>query len=113
MQTIKNTLYLYAFNNYFNREVKKLDNLSDYPAPVASLPATNWYSNDGVNTTHVINMPVPLADYLIVVGNNSEIESRWFIIDYKKNCRGQYELTLRRDLCVDFYDILIDSPCYI
>lgn len=113
MQTIRQSLYLYSFNNYFNRYCKKFDTLAEYPNPLKVVQAVNWNPNDGVNTQHVINSDVPLSDYMIVVSAPSTIVSRWFVIETKRNCQNQYTLTLRRDLIADYYDEVISSPCYI
>ena len=63
----------------------------------------------GVNTTHVVgvgNVEVynGSGDYLIAVESTDTIDSivsRWFIIEASRNCKGQFGLTLRRDLVVD------------
>ena len=113
MQTIKQNLYFYNFNNYFNRFCKKFDTLAEYPNPIKIVQAVNWNPNDGVDTQHVINSDIPLSDYMIVVNSPSTIVSRWFVIETKRNCQNQYTLTLRRDLIADYYDKVISSPCYI
>lgn len=113
MQTIKQNLYFYNFNNYFNRFCKKFDTLDEYPNPIKIVQAVNWNPNDGVDTQHVINSDIPLSDYMIVVNSPSTIVSRWFVIETKRNCQNQYTVTLRRDLIADYYDKVISSPCYI
>ena len=52
------------------------------------------------------------GDYLIVVENN-ELVSRWFIIDALFTRQGQWQLQLHRDLIVDFYDDVVNAPCFI
>lgn len=112
-----NTLILLKYNNYYNRIVKKentLEDYLDYEILGTRLSATNFNPNDGVNTTHTINIPDGLyPDYIIVIDENNQIVSRWFIIETNRIRGGQYTFTLRRDLMVDFYEDILDAPCFI
>jgi hypothetical protein len=79
----------------------------------------NFNQNDGVNTTHIMNT-APGGDYLIVLDydvpgevDSKWIDSRWFIIDQERLRNGQYRLTLRRDLIVDFYEQVINATSFI
>ena len=54
------------------------------------------------------------GDYLIAHNpQTDEIDSRWFIIDCTRTRDGQWQLTLHRDLVVDYYDAIINSPMFI
>lgn len=120
MASNNSILYLLEYNNYFNRIVKKEESLSDYinnylaydPLVCSFNPA------DGIDTQHEFNVPyvanTPEADYAIVVdANTNEIVSRWFIVNATRTRGGQYTLSLHRDLMVDFYEQITNSPCYI
>lgn len=109
------TLYILKYNNYYNRLVKSYDNMEDYePYITYTLQSTNFNPADGVDTTHVFGAGEydGTGDYLIVYDNN-EIVSRWFIIDSIRTRAGQYQLALRRDLVVDYYNVIKESPMFI
>lgn len=115
------TIYIFSnFNNYYNRIVKKEDTISDYIDKYTveyQLSGTNFVPNDGVDTTHVFGSSLHYysgkGDYLIEVDENSEIVSRWFIIDSVRDRAGQWTLTLHRDVVVDYYEQVINADTYI
>lgn len=53
------------------------------------------------------------GDYLIVVNEDGEIDSRWFILENKKERSGQYTCVLHRDVVVDYYNKIIYAPTFI
>lgn len=111
-------LYLYNYNNYFNRIVKKESNLANYGTPIYSLIATdskpvNFNYNDGIRTTHDINYSNQDGDYLIVTDSNNNIVSRWFVIESKRTRGGQHRLQLKRDLIADYYNKIINAPMIV
>jgi outer membrane lipoprotein SlyB len=109
------TIQILNYNNYFNRIVKRGSRLEDYQDFVLyTLERTNFVPNDGVMTEHVIGSGDydGQGDYFVVIKDN-EIVSRWFIIESVRTRSGQYKLTLRRDLIVDYYNKLVDSPIFI
>lgn len=110
------TLYLLNYNNYYNRIVKKEETLSAYFQAVENpitIENVNFIPGDYVNTTQVVNIPdTNIPDYLIVAEDN-QIKSRWFIIDYTRTTHNQLRLTLHRDLVVDYYDNIVGAPCFI
>lgn len=110
-------LYVYKYNNYYNRIVKKEDNLQDYGEPLYSLAnVLNFNFGDGVNTTQTLNTNVK-GDYVILTKydsiGNEVIDSRWFIMENKYQRNGQWTLTLRRDLIVDNYNQIVNAPAFI
>lgn len=106
-------IYLLQFNNYFNRKIKKLDTLEEYTGQaVFTLTNTSFNPNDGINTSHVFNTSVA-CDYAVVTDVDGGNMTRWFVIENKRNRAGQYTVLLRRDLVADYYDSILDSPCYI
>lgn len=112
------TLYLYTYNNYYNRRVKKEDTLNDYGVPLYSETASlNFNPNDGVNTTYIAgragNPYSGKADYAIYCEDNFNITSRWFIIEQTRTLKNQYRCTLRRDVVVDYYNDIINAPSFI
>lgn len=109
------TIYIFKYSNYFNREVKYATALSDYGTPLHVQVNVNFNPNDGVNTGLTVgragNAYSGEGDYM-VVDEDGEI-SRWFIIDHVRRLKGQWRLTLRRDVLVDHYDEVMASTAYI
>lgn len=109
------TLYILKYNNYYNRIVKYESTMEDYDSFITyTLPASNFNPADGVNTTHICGAGDydGSGDYLIVYDDN-RIVSRWFIIDSVRTRAGQYQLNLHRDLVVDYYNVISDSPLFV
>lgn len=115
------TIYLLQFNNYYNRQVKKYDELGPYLNELFlckgflnknPIPNVNFIPNDGIQTKQVINWDGNNPDYLLVVENN-EIISRWFVIESVRNLKGQFELTLYRDTVADYYDQILNATMFI
>ena len=119
------------YNNYYNRQVKVpgIGELEDYEDAMEAvdnrpLPLTyeniNFNPNDGITTelilgkgnnleTSIINGP----DYLVAYGSDEAIDSRWFILESNRTRGGQWKLTLRRDVLVDFKDAVDTAPIYV
>ena len=115
-------IYILAYNNYFNRDVKWEDSLEEYLAKdsgyLLESEVGNFKVGDGINTTQVFNQAEgdnsENKDYCIVVDSDTgEIHSRWFITETGYNRYNQYTLTLRRDVLVDFYPYYKDAPCRV
>ena len=109
---------LLNFNNYYDRTFKSLNKVEDYsPYVITTQQVNNFNENDGVTTSVVINM-APEAEaqvnYVILTDDSeAELISRWFIIDAKRNRKGQYEVTLRRDLIAEYYNDIVMAPTFI
>lgn len=101
--------YLLNFNNYYNREYKKLYNLNDYLDYMKSYwTNVNFNPGDGITTTIPVNYDGEV-NYLVLTDDavpglvgQEVIVSRWFIIESKFTRMGQRVLTLRRDVLVDY-----------
>lgn len=113
------TLYLYSYNNYYNRRLLKEDDISGYGTPVylETGDNLNFNPNDGVNTQFIAgrygNPYNATADYAIYSEDNVNITSRWFIIEQTRSLKGQYNLTLRRDLLADYKDNVYNADAFI
>lgn len=114
------TLYYYKFNNYYNRKLKRFSSLSEYQSFMVFAETgnnLNFNPSDGVNTQITAgrqeNPYNVVADYCIYSEDNSNITSRWFIIEASRNRGNQYKISLRRDLLADFYDSWTQSDCFI
>lgn len=108
-------IYIYNYNNYFNRRVKKEASLAGYGTPIYSLTNTNFNPSDGVITAHVLgtNDYNGKGDYLIETDSANNILSRWFIVEADRTKTGQYQVVLKRDVIVDNYSIVTSAPCFI
>ena len=103
------TCYLLNFNNYYNREYKRLLNIDDYlPYLKYSWSNVNFNPGDGITTSIPVNYDGEV-NYLVLTDNaipgtvgEEVIVSRWFIIESKFTRMGQRVLTLRRDVLVDY-----------
>ena len=113
------SIFIYNYNNYYNRKVKKEDALIGYGSPVYTESSTNlnFNPNDGVTTAFVAgrvsNSYNGRGDYLIYSEDNTSITSRWFVLEATRARKGQYNLVLKRDVIVDNYDAVINAPTYI
>lgn len=114
------TLYFLRYNNYYNRMVKKEDSLEGYLGYAVGSPLTgciNWNPNDGVDTEQVVNSftweTFENPDYVVVVNDANEIDSRWFVIENTRLRNGQMKLLLHRDVVVDHYEAILEAPMFI
>ena len=106
--------YLLNYNNYYNREYKKLYDLNDYLDYMKySWTNVNFNPGDGITTSIPVNYDGEV-NYLILTDNTvpgtvgqEVIVSRWFIIESKFTRMGQRVLTLRRDILVDYSSMAI------
>jgi len=108
-------LYIFKYNTYFNRIVKKEDSLEDYGEPIFVLTNANFNMADGIRTTHIMGKTTYTGegDYLIETDSEDNIKSRWFILDANFNRQGQWVIDLKRDVIAEHYDDIITSPAFI
>lgn len=110
------TLYLFKnFNNYYNRIVKKHNAIAEYGNPLAVIPSFDFYCADGVSTSIVVDVSweTGVPDYMVVVDDNGNISSRWYIIEAALTRGEQYRLSCYHDLVADWYDDIMTAPCYV
>ena len=118
---MKYNVQLLSFNNYNNRRVLKYDTLAEYEDfIVGGVNNCNFEMKDGIISSILINQAfVPTQpDYILVIernddGTDSEVFSRWFIIDSTLVRGNQYEFTVRRDIWVDHFDLCMNSTYFI
>ena len=106
-------LFFLDYNTYGNRIVKKESSLANYLTyEVARETSANFNVNDGVDTVAVVNSSTT-GNYLVVADSESNIISRWYVMEniYKRN--GQHFVKLHRDLMVDYWEGVKSSPCFI
>lgn len=113
-------IYLYKFNNYYNRIVKVVGDKT--PSGMLSAGATlisttlnaSFKWNDGVNNEIVLNYDAENStspDYCLVVDTNKN--SVWFVLENHRIRNGQFKFLLYRDLINTHYDDIIKAPCFI
>lgn len=126
---MKYNVYLLSYNNYNNRQVKKLDTINDYingGYVLNTVLNCNFEYADGISSKLLVNQSYVTVepDYILVedissrvvdaLGNLVSSEfSRWFIIDSKLIRGNQYEFTVRRDIWVDHFDLCMNSTYFI
>lgn len=114
-------LFLLQYANYKNRIIRKpLPTVDDYiqvygAQEILQLPDVYlWNPNDGITTTQVLDtFTEKTADYLIVANDYGEIDSRWYVMDATRTLKGQYQLSLLRDVIADYYNDVLGATCFI
>ena len=115
--------FLQGFNNYFNRKIIRKETLAEYINAASNhyVPLTDtlemmsfdFNPNDNI-TTEIIANGVPFEpDYFLLLDDDEEIVSRWFVLEQKRNRQGQWLYELRRDVIADFKNELAASPAFI
>lgn len=107
-------VYLLKFNNYFNRLYKSKTALGDYLQADILLDTfnnVNFVEGDGIDTSYICNTSQS-PDY-IVVANGNIIISRWYVIEKRILRNGQYKFNLHRDVIADYYNAIVNAPCFI
>ena len=115
--------FLERFNNYFNRKLIKYDVLEDYQSNSQSsiIPTDDsgrmlpfdFNPNDNI-TTEIICNDLPFdPDYFLLLDADENIVSRWFVLEQKRNRKGQWLYFLRRDVLADSYEELNTVPIYV
>lgn len=109
------TLHLLRYNNYYNRRVKREDTLEAYGAYRLGDPieGVNFIPNDWVDTIQVVNWDAGNPDYLLVVDEDGNLQSRWFVISTSRVTAGQLELQLHRDTVADFYNETMSTDMFV
>lgn len=115
---MKYNVYLLSYNNYNNRQVKKLDTLQDYingGYVLNTVENVNFEMADGIASTLIVNYQYVTAqpDYCIIEDRTTHEFSRWFIIDSDLVRGAQYHFSVKRDIWVDHFDLAMNSTYFI
>lgn len=118
---MKQVLFLYRFNPYHNRVIKKYATTAEYIAAAGSYLSCEFPKNfayrDGVSTMIRVKLDsiAESPDYALILTdeNNPVIESRWFVLDVDIQSGTVAQVDLRRDVIADHYDDVINAPCFI
>lgn len=127
------------YNNYFNRVIKKEDTFTEQGLPMVkdyiskmtntrTISNINFNPNDDAYTKILLgkgdyNLPEGEEsvepDYAVLYKtegdpfNDGIIISRWFVLECVRIRGGQYELSLKRDVIVDNYRDIVNSPIFL
>ena len=110
------TLCILNYNNYYNRLIKIEESLADYEDYIIyEVANTNFNPADKVIAKHIVGQGEydGSGDYALLIDPLGNISARWFIIKSDRTRAGQWELTLKRDVVADYYNVLIQSPMFI
>ena len=118
---MKNTIYALYIDNYYSRKFQieynspGINVVNLYLEHVAYQEVSiNFNPNDGISTTIVLNCQEwQVGNYAIVVNENNELLSRWFIMEAVRIREGQYRINLRRDVVMDYWDRIKRAPALI
>ena len=121
---MKYNVYMLSYNNYYNRQVKKLSSIQDYINAGYQVGQTvfniNFEFKDGIVSELLVNQAFvdTEPDYLLIAergegGVETGDFSRWFVIDSNLIRGNQYKFTVKRDICVDYNDLLLNSHYFI
>ena len=115
--------FLERFNNYFNRKIIKYETLLDYQNnskdffipedSQGNMLPFDFNPNDNVTTEIIANDLTFDPDYFLLLDNEQNIVSRWFVLEQKRNRQGQWLYTLRRDVVSDNLDTLENAPIFV
>lgn len=110
------TLYLFKHSNYYNRILKRYDDIDGYIRNSIQLGVyqnINFKPYDGVQTSQILNYQGDTPDYIVCVDDSLAINSRWYVVEDERLLNGQYKYTLIRDVIADYYNDILSAPCFV
>lgn len=108
-------LFLFKYNNFYNRLVKREEAIESYGVPLFVLENANFNPNNGINTQHIINyVTLPeTPDYCVITEEGGEISSRWFVMECQRTRGLQYRIALLRDVMAEYRDEILNATSFI
>lgn len=114
-------LILYQGNNYYNRKIMREESHEDYVnvrgfKEVATVDNLAFIANDGIAATQIVNEDADkngFPDYAVLYDDSNTPISRWWITESVILRRGQYRVSMLRDVLADWYDEVLNAPSYI
>ena len=105
---------IYNYKNYYNRSGKGFDNLAFYNSMLLEIYTNIQFNpNDGVSTELILNMGEGKDPDYLIVSDNGNIVSRWYVMECKRTRLTQYRLVLFRDVVVDYKTVIANSYAFI
>ena len=110
-------ILLLQFKNYFDRKIKRFENLSDYMSYQlgSTFTGVNFIPGDGVETELILNFDTATLgtpDYLIAAETSEEF-TRWFVMNSERTRKGQTKFKLRRDLVAEEIEGIKDATSMV
>ena len=110
-------ILLLQFKNYFDRKIKRFENLSDYMSYQlgSTFTGVNFIPGDGVETELILNFDTATLgtpDYLIAAETNEEF-TRWFVMNSERTRKGQTKFKIRRDLIAEEIEGIKDATSMV
>ncbi len=109
-------IHLLRYNNYYNRQLKKYNGLDEYlQHEIAPLDySINFNIKDGITNEVIINgWKSESPDYCIVVNEDDNTFTRWFVMTTQYITSGQYKITLKRDVLAEYSTEILNTDCYV
>ncbi len=109
-------IHLLRYNNYYNRQLKKYNGLDEYlQHEIAPLDySINFNIKDGITNEVIINgWKSESPDYCIVVNEDDNTFTRWFVMTTQFITNGQYKITLKRDVLAEYSTEILNTDCYV
>jgi len=109
-------VFLDKYSNYFNRIINTNDSLEEYLSGRNSKTFQNiqFKPNDSVFTSIIINWDQEWnPDYLLVMDENNNLKSRWFVVESTRTREGQYNVQLKRDTVADYKGLITNAPTFV
>lgn len=116
--------FLNNYNNYQNRIIKTTRTYGDIEGyENATFNNINFDMGNGILTTQIVNWTHSwLPDYMLLLNSENEeptsetvldLDSTWFVLDIYKVRKGQYKVTLKRDVIENFKNNILEAPMFI
>lgn len=120
------TVTIFNTHSYSNRRIVAFDTLLDYTIYFGQLGKSfyniDFKMNDGITSNQILNLDstsdpdyahgLTSANYLIV-SEQGEVVSRWWVVESKLTRFGQVSLSLLRDVVADNIDKILEAPAFI
>ena len=116
--------FLNNYNNYQNRIIKTTKTYGDIEGyENATFNNINFDMGNGILTTQIVNWTQSwLPDYMLLLNSdntehtsetNLDLDSTWFVLDIYKIRKGQYKVTLKRDVIENFKNNILEAPMFV
>lgn len=109
-------IYFLKFQSKINRIVKSYPDLTGYSSFVVYGPAdaTHFPYNDGIRAYQTYNFPQDTApDYAIIVDDQGNVTSRWYIEELNYRANGQTRVAFMRDVLADYKQKVLEATVLI
>lgn len=117
-------IYLYKFNNYYNRILKRHETIEEYNNDNSVITCAvqlgvHFNPNDGISAEQVFDYADGettgvMPDYMVAIDSiTKDIKSRWYVMEAKRVRAEQYHASLYRDVIAEYWNEIVQAPCYV